>query len=495
LSGAALRQPLGRRWTNELLRKAEKVRANAAGARTFWILASWLLVVFLIGGASRADVQSLVILRPLSAFVLGYAICTVSVEQLREYRWLLVLAVCAVLLPLLQLVPFPPSLWHGLPGRSLIVEVDSAAGLNDIWRPLTLTPAATRNAVWSLMVPLSVLALGIQLSNLHLRALLPVVLAIGYASALLGIMQMASDPQGPLYFYRVTHNGSAVGLFANRNHQAVLLAALVPTVIACVLIYRPGKGLPGVWGRSAAPVMAVASIAVILPLVLVTGSRAGMLAGILAIIVSPLLLTGLRPGAPCDDAAAATSVNFAKARAPWLIAAGALALVLLTVFLGRAVAFERLIGTDPDAEMRIRMIPTVLSMIREYWPWGSGFGSFPAVYQIHEPDALLAPQYMNQAHNDWLDIPLSGGLPAATLLLAALLALIATARLRMSAGRAGRHNALMARLGLLILALLGLGSISDYPLRVPSLACLAVIATLWATAKVPPLPDRNFRYV
>ena len=51
-----------------------------------------------------------------------------------------------------------------------------------------------------------------------------------------------------LWFYRITNNGFPVGLFANRNHAAVFLAALLPLATAWALGQKmrgaPRRGAP-----------------------------------------------------------------------------------------------------------------------------------------------------------------------------------------------------------------------------------------------------------
>ncbi len=97
--------------------------------------------------------------------------------------------------------------------------------------------------------------------------------------------------------------------------------------------------------------------------------------------------------------------------------------------------------------------------------------SFASVYQIVEPDALLRQDYFNQAHNDWLQLPIEGGLPAVLIFLAGALWIVA--------GLVGALRQRSRPLGVefiepLVLAgafsLIALNSIVDYPLRTQSLA-------------------------
>ena len=46
----------------------------------------------------------------------------------------------------LDLVPLPPAIWYALPGREIMVEIDEAARLGQVWLPLTMSPSSTWNA-------------------------------------------------------------------------------------------------------------------------------------------------------------------------------------------------------------------------------------------------------------------------------------------------------------------------------------------------------------
>ncbi|MGK9626100.1 hypothetical protein O6382_24745, partial [Salmonella enterica subsp. enterica] len=83
----------------------------------------------------------------------------------------------------------PPGLWQALPGRGEIATVDALSGLAGQWRPLTLTPVNALHGLVSLAVPLAVLLLASQLERTDLFRLLPLVIAIGAASGLVGLLQ------------------------------------------------------------------------------------------------------------------------------------------------------------------------------------------------------------------------------------------------------------------------------------------------------------------
>ena len=122
--------------------------------RTVWMfLGAFALLVGLTGGASRYDAIQIVPLRALSCLLLVPALYYLTVGQLRKERVLLTLFGVLVLLIAVQLVPLPPFVWQELPGREGIVRLDEALGLQDVWRPLTLAPMRTWNALGGLIVP------------------------------------------------------------------------------------------------------------------------------------------------------------------------------------------------------------------------------------------------------------------------------------------------------------------------------------------------------
>jgi O-antigen ligase len=241
--------------------------------------------------------------------------------------------------------------------------------------------------------------------------------------------------------------------------------------------------------------LAIGAGAFIVPLLLITGSRAGLLLGLTALVLSgAILATGQRGSGPRNTSSHSSASDVrAKPKGrrmgiPALIGvllAGAACLVAITVALSRDLAVERLLERDIAEDARAKTMPTILEITQQHVLLGSGFGSFEQVYQVHEPDALLGPTYMNHAHNDWLELVQTGGFPALALLLAG----IVWAALRI--GKYSWSNAVpgdfrrLGQVGACFLFLAGMASIGDYPLRTPSLASLTVIALVWIGMMTP----------
>jgi O-antigen ligase len=303
--------------------------------------------------------------------------------------------------------------------------------------------------------------------------LLAVLLLLGLVSGLVGLLQ-ASDG-GPT-FYRVSTPGEASGLFANRNHQAALLATLFPML--AVFAWAGLRTLDQARLRWA---LALAAGGVFVPLLLVTGSRMGFLLGGVGLAAVPLLYHR-----PALDHVAARLRRKRSMMIPGLVGGvGVIVLVLLALLFARAGALSRMLATDQTQDLRFRVWGPIVDMTARYLPFGTGLGSFEIIFKLNEPNALLKPTYLNHAHNDWLEIALTGGIGAVALAMVAV-AWWAKASLRAWRGDGTTRNVAFARLGMIVLGMLAAASVPDYPLRTPSLMCVAVIAVLWLHGALPP---------
>lgn len=443
----------------------------------YLLLGTYLAIVFLLGGGSRHDIQSLVLLRPLAAVFGGVALLGLKPAAVARHKFLF-LAFGAVFLWLaLQLVPLPPALWRALPGRELIVEIDAAIGLTEHWRPFSIDPQATANALASLVVPLPALLLAAQLEQRELKALVPIILAIALVSMMVAVLQISGG--GP-YPYRITNADSGVGLFANRNHQAVFLAASFPLLA----LYAQRK--PRSDERDRLRIAAAAAMGIVLiPLVLVTGSRLGLVLAVIGLGAAAVIW---RLDAPPTRA----SGRSRSSTLPLILASSAaLVIAVLAVVLSRAEAVSRLLADDRTGNLRLKVWEPVWQTGLDYFPAGSGSGSFVTAFKQAEPDRLVRPTYLNHAHNDFLEVFVTDGAIGLALLFAILTWLaVRSFRVWIGSGKV-KADAALGRAASAVLVLMVLASITDYPLRVPSLACFAVLAAVWLSQAAGPRPTKT----
>lgn len=432
--------------------------AKPKQATLIW-LALFAFGVALLGGSSRFDPIQIAALRPFAALMLIPALYVIKAEDLRRGSWP-VLFLCSMAIWIaLQLVPLPPWVWTSLPDRAVIVQIDKLVGFGDVWRPLSLAPFRGYSALFSLVVPASALLLALAF-RAKARTMYLLIVVMGIIDATFGMLQVIGDYQGSFHLFGRLTAGKAAGIFANENHSAVF-SALVLLVIARLASYhRPGDG--PAWLRLAyGP-----TFVFILLAVLVSGSRAGLVAGMGALFGAGMIYW-IRPLSPIARPRSKRKSTGTQPQVRVILPASIAVVILLIglfFWLDRAPAFADMLSANAFEDLRWQIRPVLHAMLANHWMVGTGIGSFDAVYKIYEPTALLMPQYVNQAHNDWIQAVIEGGLPAGVLLLG-ILAWIAM-QLRALSKRTDPVAGLLI-FWFAIFGILGAASLVDYPLRTP----------------------------
>lgn len=437
----------------------------------FWGAAAFLAFVFLTGGGARADIISLILLRPAAGAYLAYGLWRVEWAQLKPHRLPVILLGGAAAIAVLQLIPLPPLLWHAFPGHAIVAEIDRTVGVDSPWRPISLTPADTANALFALLPPAALL---VNLATLEQRdqlRFLQVLLVLCAISGLLGVAQVLGGRGSGLYLYRVTNRGFAVGLFSNRNHQAIVLACCFPLLAAFAL-----RGRGEQRQARSRMIVAVAGAAALVPLILVTGSRTGLVTGVVGLLAAMLLYQRF-----ATDKTRGSAPAVARRWIPWAAAGAVIVLAAVTAYFSRAEVFNRFADGDTLDSVRFRVWLPILEIATGFLPFGSGLGSFSDIYKMYEPNELLRPTYLNHAHNDWLEVLLTAGLPGLALMVVAVVGYLRIG-LRVIASRRRGAEALTALAGAAIVVVIAVGSIADYPLRSPSIACIFMVVSVWLPA-------------
>lgn len=429
---------------------------------SFPLLVFWFGFLWIAGGASRADVIGQTMVRGVGWALLVAIVLFGDVSRWRTVKVPAVLLCCAIGLVLLQLVPLPPALWQALPGRELLSRASVVVGQPLPWRPISMSPSLTLNALGALIVPLVTLALMAHRRSEDDRRIIWLLAIVMLASALLAAFQISGGRFDHPFVNDVP--GEVGGSFANRNHLAAFVA------LGCIVI----PTLAGVHSRvrSIFLIAAFAVVLVFLLLLLAVGSRAGMVLGLvgagLAMAVNRAAIQGRLRRLP-------------SGRRAMIYATGALVFlgtVAASIFAERAATIDRALGSVGTEELRGQALPLVVAMIEKYLPFGSGYGTFDPVFRIDEPLQLLRIKYLNLAHNDLLQIWLDGGLLGGAILVAAIV------WLARSSLRAWRGTGdIPARLASAMLLLIVLASAADYPARTPMFMALIMVCAAWLTPK------------
>lgn len=447
-------------------------RAPARTRVNFSLFVIFLSIALVFGGASRADVLSLPLVRLAALVMVAIVALQINRDEWRAVRVpaLFLLTLSAVIA--LQLIPLPPGVWSSLPARSFYEDAMAAAGVEGLWRPLSFTPDLTLNALLSVLPPLAAVAAFAMVGRPYQQALLPLLLVGIAVSCLVGLIQMSS---GRPYFYAVTNTGAAVGFFSNRNHLALLIALALPLVACWATLPHPDPSY-----RKLRSWLALCAAAAVFPLLLTTGSRAGLVLGAVGAVAA--LAVGL-----ANRRRQVRGDLLGRLRRMRLLTLIPLAIGAVAIFgalaLSRDLALQRFLA-DNDMEVRARHLPTYFTMLGDYFPTGSGFGSFDAVFRSYEAERTLTPEYMNQAHNDLMQLGIEGGAPA-LLLLTLFLIWFVVRSWSLWARKPQRDEDLLGRTGSTLVILILASSLVDYPLRTPVLSVVMALACCWMLPSSP----------
>ncbi len=451
-------------------------------ARSFYLTAGVVLVALVLGGATRAGFLGDAVLQLMALPLLWFALIgLIESRETSRVRWVLSGLAMVVALPLLQLVPLPPSIWTSLPGRSAITSTYELLGDPLPAFPLTVSPEATWLSALSL-VPAVAIFLGVlTLGYEQRRHVSLVIVAVAVVSVFLGLLQVAGGPNSGLRFYTVTNASEAVGFFANRNHFAAFL--YVAMLFCFCWLFETSEALAEAraakFDSKTVIYFAVFAVALIVLLAgqLMARSRAGLLLSVGALIAGFIIvMKGRRAGG--------------KRYLPkFLLAAIAIVVAACSPF-----ALFRILdrfGTEAVSDARVAIIRNTISAAEAYMPLGSGLGTFVPVYQTFEKPSDIAVTYVNHAHNDLLELWVETGIPGLLLLSGCIVWLARRAIAAWTAAEADdtrRIDRDLMRSAAVVIGLLLAHSLVDYPLRTS--ANLAVFAFA-AGLLVPPLQDRS----
>lgn len=437
------------------------ILGDGVGPSTLCAILLFWLCIAVGGGGSRYGVQSLV----LQFVALGLAVFFVA-ELVKGWRHLTastkLLLALTVLLPLVQLLPLPPSIWQALPTGDLTTPSRALVGAEAEWFPLSVDRARTALAVAALIAPLVLILLlprDVSIGPVAVR----IVLLAALLNFLIGSLQVVSG-QNWFLPYPILVEGRLYGLFANHNTSGLFFV-----VALCLLTALD------VQGRSdALKSYAVAGLGLIFVLgVLLTQSRSSTF-----LLLVPLTFFAWR--------ASRGALRKHGVRA-WRYIGGGLAVAAVLA----AIAFSsdrigRVFARFEDLDdQRANIWSDTMVAIEAFFPFGSGMGTFDEVYQYFESLETIVAPYSRRAHNDYLEIGLEAGIFGYLLLAGwAIWALVNWWRAK--DGPLSTYKT-AAALGALVIAA---QSVLDYPLRNQAFLCVAAILIAMLGAPLTNSRDR-----
>jgi O-antigen ligase len=281
---------------------------------------------------------------------------------------------------------------------------------------------------------------------------------LGAASALLGLAQVFTGDQSPLYLYDFTSRGLPAGFFSNVNHQASFLLMCLPFTAA--LAGRLRRDWEGQDTDTALAILVAACFLLIVVGILGAGSVAGY---ILLLPVTLLSLFLLRGGRRSGSGGVLGYVMI-----PAIILFAGVIIFSSPVLEGLGVT-----SFDDSDLSRVGITRTSLEILPEHWRLGTGLGTFEQVYHLYEDPSSVNRTYVAHAHNDYIEWAIETGVPGMTLL-ALFLAWWAAQMVRVWTGRIEGSSGLRRAASIATLVIV-LHSLVDYPLRTPAIATLGAV--------------------
>lgn len=411
-------------------------------------LSALLIVAMIIGGGGVAYG-----LMNLAVMLMALLVLAMNREAVTRF-WtntstaLRLLVAATLLLPALQLVPMPETLWQALPGRELAVEARDVVGISG-WFPLSLAPHRTMVALVGLIVPLTVLFVSWRCGASALRTARWVVIGVGVANFLLGIVQVMGQGRLGLLYPENPMPDVLFGFFANRNTAGLFLVACL-CLLANEIFDR----------RRARSFWLCIGIAILLALgVVLTQSRSAI-----ALTIIPILLAVFRAG----------GLRLIMRRK------AAIAVFTMAILVAIGIGAQSSSRLDSVAarfnqteDARFHIWQDAAFSAQRYWPVGAGMGTFDEVFQADESLEHIGVLRAGRAHNDYLEVAIEAGVLGLALVFA-WLALIAvwSWQARLSPHRWSAWS------GSAICLAIALQSILDFPLRNQAMLALAALALL-----------------
>lgn len=421
----------------------------------------YLSFCIILGGASAAGMLANLILQLAAVAILLMTFALRPQSSLAgPTRGLMLLVIALVALFLAQLIPLPPELWSSLPGRAPVVQGFEMLGQPLPWLALSLAPINTLASLFWLLPAFAVLAAILRYGGFRADWIAWAIVIMTTVAVVLGAIQVAGGARSPAYLYQITNPGFAVGFFSNANHMATLLLVAIP-FLAAIQKEALGKRRSIRHGSGLLVVTAMALLVILIGL-LINRSLAGWGLAVPVMAASAVLLLHARKPIP-----------------RWIFP-----LVALLGLAAVAAVLSAPMGnnlTSDEARMsagsRFTSFSRTLDAAADYFPAGSGIGTFQDVYRTQEPPNDVDRTYMNHAHGDYFELYLETGLAGAVLV---ALFLLWWARRTWSLWNEPEPDA-FARAATIASAAILLHSVVDYPLRTAAIsaifaACVALMA-------------------
>ena len=320
---------------------------------------------------------------------------------------------------LLQLCPLPQSWLHRFAGREA-----SVAGMRAGF--FSFDPYATRTHFLILLACFVAFYFSqfIAQDRRGKQFFIASLVALGTFEAFYGLVQYLTGWQQIFAYVKRFDLEEATGTYINRNHYAGFLEMILPFSLALVFYeYAKLRGNPGastsfrrlIVESGLQRLFLSLCIAIVLCAALAfSRSRMGILAAASSVLIMFALIAISRFHGRMSSLLAATFIILSIALALWI---------------GPGPVVSRFQNVNDEysftGQSRVSIWRDALPLIRRH-PWiGTGLGTFPEAYTSGQ--TAFPGQFVNHAHNDYLEFAADLGIPATLTLFASILLVLARA--------------------------------------------------------------------
>ncbi|HUR33928.1 MAG TPA: O-antigen ligase family protein [Vicinamibacterales bacterium] len=420
-------------------------------------------------------------------------------------RWLLIALLGIFVVGIVQVIPLPLAVLQRIsPGTvAFLANYDFRYSLTADPTAAEMTTVALRHAIsiapartllfLQLFAASALLFVGLlrTLSRTAATRLARGIVFIGFMLAMVAILQKAilgDDAFGGMRIYGFWEPefklSTPFGPYVNKNHFAGWMLMAIPVSLGLAMgqlerestRFRYGMRSFIVWlsepGGGRMLLYLIAALVMTLSL-LMTGSRSGL--GCFAVVtIAAALITQRRR----------------SRRAVLGFAVGVMVFVALAlVWAGRDAALERFTSDRGSVQLRLDVWSVSARILRQFPVLGTGLNAFGTATILYQPQQN--DQHFNEAHNDYVQLAVEGGLVTLALLLVAIAGLARGIRARFVAnddGAEARWVRLGATTGIVAVAV---QSLVEFSLQMPGNAVLFVVLlamALYVPAPLQPQP-------
>lgn len=305
------------------------------------------------------------------------------------------------LTPVTYLLLFPVGFIENLPSRELYHSVLKWIENNGIegsqYSTLSIVPYETYASFFRLIPPIAIFMAALCLPVKKLMWLCYIFLFMAFMEALLGIAQYLS--QNDLFYLGMNYSNFAQGTYPNRNHFAALLEMAIPMVVVLALV-ELSKRLRHSFRIKKMNMLFIylLVVAVLLLAAILSHSRTGIFLAFLSMMTTIFIFRNL----------------FSKIYKRFVV--GVIVLIPLAVMLsGSGISLiNRFITDSPLEGGRAVIFKQTIQGISEFFPVGSGPGTFSYIYRAFQP--IDQTHHIRHAHNDYLEIIFETGMIGLVLL-------------------------------------------------------------------------------